>query len=47
MKLPLIWVGYTHIWINDTNTFVKVCRYTMDVALAIHPLSLCPPFWSF
>jgi hypothetical protein len=26
--------------------FVKICRYTADIALAVDPLSFCPPFWS-
>ena len=46
MKVLLIWVGYTHLWIDGRMVFVKICRYTADIALAVRPLDLCPPFWS-
>lgn len=46
MTVPLIWVGYTHLWIDGRMVFVKICRYTADIALAVDPLSFCPPLWS-
>lgn len=46
MTLPLVWVGYDHLWIDGINVFVKICRYSSDVALAVHPAFPCPPFWS-
>jgi len=46
LNAPLIWVGYSHLWINGANAFVKICRYTAEVALAVHPTYPCPPFWS-
>ena len=46
MKVLLIWVGYTHLWIDGHMVFVKICRYTAEIALAVHPLYSCPLFWS-
>jgi hypothetical protein len=46
MTVPLIWAGYTHLWIEGRSVFVKICRYAADMALAVHPLEPCPPFWS-
>ena len=46
MTAPLIWVAYTHLWIEGRLVFVKICRYNADIALAVHPLFPCPPFWS-
>jgi hypothetical protein len=52
----LVFVTYTHAWINGQNTFVKVCYYSKQNATyyerqykkkryVVDPDTYCPPFF--
>ena len=50
ITLLLTGVFYTHLWVNNRNTFVKICRYDApeyrsvdDYAIWTHDRSQCPP----
>lgn len=44
--LALVFIGYTHVWLNGRNTFVKVCVYQDGIhqrRYAIDPDAHCKP----
>ena len=50
ITLLLTGVFYTHLWINGSNTLVKICHYdaveyrsASDYAIWTHYYNQCPP----